>query len=192
MNVIRKVYNWMGTKIDSPHAIWWLSILFFIESSFLIIPVDPLLILFCVEKPKRSLFYAFVATVTSVFGGLFGYFIGAVLWKSVGTALVTWIISEATFYNMVAKYHEYQHWAIFMAGFLPLPYKAVTISAGYCHLPILPFMFYSILARGGRFFLIAGLIKLLGARVKVFIDRYFNQLVVAFVGIFVLSCMVLK
>ncbi len=192
MKFIRKIYDWMGTKVDSPYAMWWLSVLFFIESSFLVIPVDPLLILFCVEKPKRSMFYAFVATVASVFGGLFGYFIGAFLWKSVGVALVTWIISEATFYNMVAKYKMYQHWAIFLAGFMPLPYKAVTISAGYCHLPILPFMFYSILARGGRFFLVAGLIQLLGVRVKVFIDKYFNQLVIAFVVIFVLSCMVLK
>jgi membrane protein YqaA with SNARE-associated domain len=192
MKIIRKLYDWMGRKVDSPYAIWWLSVLFFIESSFLIIPVDPLLILFCVEKPSRSLFYAFVATATSVLGGLFGYFIGAVLWKSVGITLVTWIISETTFYNMVAKYKLYQHWAIFLAGFMPLPYKAVTISAGFCHLPIVPFMFYSILARGGRFFLIASLIKLLGIRVKNFIDRYFNQLVVAFILIFALSCMALK
>jgi len=114
------------------------------------------------------------------------------LWQRLLQYLVTWIISESTFYGMVAKYKLYQHWAIFMAGFLPLPYKAVTISAGYCHLPIVPFMFYSILARGGRFFLVAGLIQLLGVRVKNFIDRYFNQLVVAFVVIFILSCMVLK
>jgi len=70
MKFIRKTYDWMGSKVDSPYAIWWLSALFFIESSFLVIPVDPLLILFCVEQPKRSLFYAFVATVASVFSYL--------------------------------------------------------------------------------------------------------------------------
>lgn len=192
MNIIRKIYDWMSAKVESPYAIWWLAVLFFVESSFLVIPVDPLLILFCVERTKRSFFYAFVATVASVFGGLFGYFIGAVLWKSVGVTLVTWVISETTFYNIVAKYKMNQHWAIFLAGFLPLPYKAVTISAGFCHLPLVPFMFYSILARGGRFFLVAGLIRWLGPQVKVFIDRYFNHLVVAFVGIFIVSCLVFK
>jgi len=192
MKIIKKTYDWMGSKVESPYAIWWLAALFFIESSFLIIPVDPLLILFCVERTSRSFYYAMVATIASVFGGLFGYFIGAVLWESVGVALVTWVISESTFYNIVAKYKMNQHWAIFLAGFLPLPYKAITVSAGFCHLPIVPFMVYSTLARGGRFFLVAGLIKLMGPKVKVFIDRYFNQLVVAFIVIFFASCLILK
>ncbi len=192
MKIIRKIYDWMGRKVHSSHAIWWLAILFFIESSVFVIPVDPLLILFCVENNKRSFFYATVATVASVFGGLFGYFIGAVLWQSIGVALVSWIISEATFFSIVAKYKLYQTWAVLIAGFSPVPYKAVTISAGFCHLPVVPFIFYSILARGARFFLVASLIRVWGPQVRVFIDKYFNQLVIAFVLIVVLSCIFLK
>ena len=75
---IRNVYDWMGKKVDSPFALAWLFILFFVESCVLFIPVDPLLILFCVQNNKRSMFYAAVATVASVLGGIFGYLIGEV------------------------------------------------------------------------------------------------------------------
>jgi membrane protein YqaA with SNARE-associated domain len=192
MNILRRTYDWMGTKVHSPYGIWWLAGLFFIESSVFPIPVDPLLILFCVENNKRSFYYATVCTVASVVGGAFGYFIGAVLWKSIGLVLVSWLISEQTFYGLVAKYKIYQNWAVFIAGFTPVPYKAVTISAGFCHLSFVPFIFYSILGRGGRFYLVALLIYFLGERVKIFIDKYFNQLAVLFVVIVIISFTVLK
>lgn len=180
----------MGQKVHSPYAVWWLAALFFIESSFFIIPVDPLLILFCVENNKRSFYYARIATIASVVGGLFGYFIGAVLWQLIGPFMLKWIISKPTFYALVAKYKMYQTWAVLIAGFTPVPYKAVTISAGFCALPLIPFIFYSTLARGARFFLVAGLIRVFGERAKVFIDTYFNYLVVAFVLIVIGSCLV--
>jgi membrane protein YqaA with SNARE-associated domain len=192
MKYIRKIYDWMGTKASSPYAIWWLVALFFVEASFFFIPVDPLLILFCVKNNKKSLYFALISTIASVFGGIFGYFIGAVLWNSVGIVLVNWIISEATFNNIVLKYKTYQAWAVLIAGFTPVPYKAITISAGFCNLPILPFIFYSLVARGARFFLVAGAIRIWGETIKSFIDKYFNYLVVAFTAIIVLSCGILK
>jgi len=192
LKVIRRIYDWMGSKVESPHAIWWLAGLFFIESSVFIIPVDPLLILFCVTNNKRSLYYATVATVASVAGGIFGYAIGAFMWKSVGASLVTWLISEATFNSIVEKYKIYENWAVLIAGFTPVPYKAVTISAGFCGLSFLPFVFYSTIARGARFFMLAGAITLWGPRIKVFIDKYFNHLVILFALLVIVSCLILK
>ena len=192
LKVIRRIYDWMGSKVDSPYATWWLAGLFFIESSVFIIPVDPLLILFCVTNNKRSLYYATVATAASVAGGIFGYAIGAFMWKSVGASLVTWLISEATFNSIVEKYKIYENWAVLIAGFTPVPYKAVTISAGFCGLAFLPFVFYSTIARGARFFMLAGAIKLWGPQIKVFIDKYFNHLVVLFALLVILSCLILK
>jgi len=192
MKVVRNVYDWMGTKVQSPLAIWWLAGLFFIESSFFFIPVDPLLILFCIEDNRRSFYYAAIASVASVFGGMFGYFIGYAMWNTVGIKLVEWIISRATFDALVAKYTMYESWAVFIAGFTPVPYKAVTISAGFCKLPFVPFVVYSFLARSARFFLVAGVIRLWGNSIKVIIDRYFNYLVVAFTILLLLSCSVLK
>ena len=192
MNFIRKIYDWMGKKVHSPYAIFWLIALFFAEASFFFIPVDPLLILFCVENNKRSLFYSAVATTASVVGGIFGYLIGWLLWDSIGIRLVNWIISEATFQGVVEKYRIYQNWAVLIAGFTPVPYKAVTVSAGFCQLPMAPFIFYSIIARSARFFLVGGAIWIWGDYIKNFIDRYFNQLVVAFTIILALSIRVLK
>lgn len=192
MKFVRHAYDWMGSKVHSSHALLWLAVLFFIEASFFIIPVDPLLILFCIEDNRRVWFYATMATFFSVLGGVFGYFIGAVLWDSIGTTLVNWLISQATFNGLVHKYTLYQNWAVLIGGFTPVPYKAVTISAGFCKLPLLPFIGYSTLARGARFFLIAGAIRLWGIQIKDSIDKYFNYLVLVFVVILVFSCALLK
>lgn len=190
MRIIRRLYDWMGEKVRSPYANWWLASLFFIEA-FFFIPVDPLLILFCIENRKRSLSYATIATLSSVAGGVFGYSIGALMWESVGIKLVNWVISEQTFLNAVGKYKLYQNWAVLIAGFTPLPYKAVTLSAGFCKLPLLPFISFSLIARGARFFLISALIYRWGAHMKHFIDRYFSQLVLLFTVLVVASFWIL-
>ncbi len=177
--LLRKLYDWMGSKVHTPYAIVWLATLFFIEALFFV-PVDPLLVLFCVSNQKKSLRYASIATIFSVLGGIVGYCIGAWAWQSICTQLVSWLISENTFFYLTQKYQLYQNWAVLIAGFTPLPYKAITLSAGFCHLSFIPFVLCSLIARGARFFLIAGMIKIWGIQMKIFIDRYFNQLVVLF------------
>jgi membrane protein YqaA with SNARE-associated domain len=191
MNILKKIYEWMGAKTRSPYANTWLAALFFIEAIFFI-PVDPILILYSIENRKKSLYYATIATVSSVIGGIFGYIIGAVLWSSVGIKLVSWAVSESSFLKAVQTYKLYQNWAVLVAGFTPLPYKAVTLSAGFCGLPIIPFAICSLISRGMRFFLIAGLLRIWGAQVKYFIDRYFNQLVILFVILVAISFWVLR
>jgi len=188
---LKKIYNWMGKKTYSRYADQWLAALFFIEAVFFI-PVDPLLMLFCIENRKKSLYYASIATVSSVMGGIFGYFIGAFLWGSVGVKLVSWFISEAAFGRAVQTYKFYQNWAVLIAGFTPLPYKAITLSAGFCQLPIIPFIVCSLISRGARFFLVAGLLRIWGGQVKYFIDRYFNQLVVLFVALVIIGFFFLR
>mgnify|MGYP006415354643 FL=1 len=192
MKIFRKVYDWFGKKVNSPYAWVWLFFLTFIESSVFIVPIDPLLILFCIEKPKKSLYFAALSTVASVLGGIFGYIIGAFLWDSVGAQIVKTIISPSVFENARLKYELYQNWAVVIAGFSPLPYKAVTLSAGFCKLPIIPFITYSFLSRGARFFLVAGLIRIWGKQIKFFIDRYFNQLLVLFFVIVIFFVWLLK
>jgi len=113
-------------------------------------------------------------------------------WHSIGSTLVHYVISERAFHNAVAKYRHYQNWAVLVAGFTPLPYKAITLSAGFCRLPLLPFVICSALARGARFFLVAGAIHIWGAKMSVFIDRYFNQLVALFTFALILSVWMLQ
>jgi membrane protein YqaA with SNARE-associated domain len=191
MNVVRRVYDWMGSKVGSPWATAWLASLFFAESSVFMIPIDPLLILFFLKDRARAFFFASVATIASVLGGLFGYFIGSVLWQVVGAWIVRNLISQAVFESILAKYTLYQHWAVFIAAFTPVPYKAVTISAGFCHLDIWYFIIFSLLGRGLRFFALAMLVYCFGKQIQQFIDRYFNLLVVAFMLIVLASIKVL-
>lgn len=187
MKIIRRLYDWMGSKVGSRWADAWLAALFFIESSVFIIPVDPLLMLYCIKRQRKAWYYAAVATMASVVGGLFGYFIGAVMWQTVGTWIVHHLISPTVFQGVVARYQQYEAWAVFIAAFTPVPYKAVTISAGFCRLDVLQFVLFSFLGRGLRFFLLGGLIYRFGAQVQALVDRYFNVLVVLFMCILFMS-----
>lgn len=192
MKIIRAAYDWMGSKVESKFSIMWLAGFFFIEAFCFIIPVDPLLILFCIEKQAKAFYYAMIATLSSVLGGIFGYMIGYLLWDSVGIKLVTMIISVEVFEMAKLKYQLYQNWAVLIAGFSPLPYKAVTLSAGFCHFSLSSFIIFSFIARGARFFLIAGIIKLFGPSIKIFIDRNFNQLVILFTLIVIFCVWLIK
>jgi len=191
MNILRKIYDWMGAKVYSKHATLWLAALFFIEAIFFI-PVDPLLILYCVQNNKKSLYYALIATVASVAGGIAGYIIGKLMWQTVGINLVKWIISEAAFNAAILKYKLYQNWAVLIAASTPLPYKAVTLSAGFCGLALTPFIVFSFISRGARFFLVAGTIRIWGPQIKDFIDQHFNKLVILFTIILIASFWLLK
>ena len=189
---VRTTYDWMGRKVNAPYADAWLGFLFFLEAFCFIIPIDPLLIVYCIHNKHKSLYYATISTVSSVAGGVVGYFIGYFLWDSVGAKLVYWVISPATFEGARQKYELYQHWAVLIGGISPFPYKAVTLSAGFCKLSLGPFIIFSFIARGLRFYLIAGAIKAWGSQIKFFIDRYFNQLVVLFVSMVMLFVWLLK
>ncbi len=181
MNALKNIYDWMGRQVHTPYATPVLAFFFFIEASFFFIPVDPILILYCIEYPKKSWYFATVGTIASVIGGIFGYGIGFALWKTIGQLIVTYIISPATFAKVVAWFTHYETVAVLVAGFTPIPYKAVTIGAGFCKLSFAPFVMYSIIARGARFYLLALILSIWGKQIKEYIDRYFNALVVLFV-----------
>lgn len=177
---IRRLYDWMGTFVYSPYGVWILGVLFFIESIFFM-PTDPLLILFCVEHRKKSFWYATVATIGSVAGGVAAYYIGLSVWATVGQPLVSLVTTQAKFDHLCTQYRLYQNWAVLIAGFTPIPYKLVTLTAGFCKLPLLPFIVCSIIARGARFYLVAAVVYVWGKQIKDYIDRYFNTLLLVFV-----------
>jgi membrane protein YqaA with SNARE-associated domain len=183
---IRKLYDWMGSKVHTPYATLWLAALFFIEAVFFV-PVDPLLILFCIERQKKSLFYATVATIASVMGGIAGYFIGRCAWDICGVSIVHTFITQETFSRLVEYYTMYQNWLVLFAGFTPFPYKVITLSAGFCKVSFVPFVLCSLIARGTRFFLLGSIIYVWGEKMRGFIDRSFNQLVLLFTLLLLIS-----
>jgi len=192
MNAVKQWYDWMGRQVHTVYATPVLIFMFFIEATVFLVPVDPLLILYCLEHRQKSMYYAAVATTASVIGGIFGYGIGFLLWQTVGHFITTYLISATTFNQVASWFGQYEATAVLIAGFTPVPYKAVTIGAGFCKLPLAPFIFYSLIARGARFFLLAGIIKLWGDQIKQYIDRYFNLFVFLFVGLVTLSIWLIR
>lgn len=187
MNIIKRLYDWMLSWGDSRWGGLALFLFALAESSFFPIPPDVLLIALCLGAVKRSFRYALICLTGSIVGALVGYAIGFFLWQTPAgeyTALANWfyahVFSEQSFMNVKSLYDQYDFWIVFTAGFTPLPYKVFTITGGLFEINLSMFVVASIISRGLRFFLIAGLIWKFGAPIKGFIDKYFNLLAIAF------------
>ena len=167
----RRVMNWSR----HPKAPWILGGLSFIESSFFPIPPDVMLAPMSLAQPQRAWWFATITTVTSVIGGLFGYWIGATFFH----AIEPWLSQSdywPAFQTAKAWFTEWGFWAVLIAGFSPIPYKVFTIAAGVMGMPLIPFTLASIVGRGGRFYLVAGLMKWGGQKMERLLERYVDQL----------------
>lgn len=181
LNWVRRLYDWVLHWAATPHGLWALAVLAFAESSFFPVPPDVLLMALCLGAPKRSLTFAAVCAVTSVLGGAFGYLIGAFMWDQVSGFFLGYVFRQELFDRVATMYQENAFWAVFTAGLTPIPYKVFTIAAGVFRIDFLQFVLASVIARSMRFFAIAALIYYFGPPVRVFIDKYFNLLSIAFV-----------
>ncbi len=188
-HLIRRLYDWVLGWAESPYGAAALFLLAFAEASFFPVPPDALLIALVLGAPKKAFRFALNCTAASVLGAMFGYFIGhALWWNGSGTfsGLAEWFFAHVpgfthqVFYRVQALYEQWNFWVVFTAGFTPIPFKVFTVSAGAfdVHFPMM--VLASIISRGARFFLVAGLIWKCGAPIKGFIDKYFNWLAIAF------------
>ena len=185
--MVKRLYDWVLSWGNSKWGALALFVLAFAESSFFPIPPDVLLIALCLGAVKRSFRFALICLVGSILGAAGGYAIGYYLWQNTAgeyTALANWffahVFTEESFLQVKGLYDEYDFWTVFTAGFTPLPYKLFTISGGLFKIDLVMFFVASIVSRGLRFFLIAGLIWKFGAPIKTFIDKYFNLLAILF------------
>ena len=145
------------------HAEWYLGAMSFAESSFFPIPVDVMLAPMCLATPKRSWRYALNASILSVVGGVAGYGIGYLAFESIEP----WLRDShywPAYQTARDWFDSYGFWTVFVAGFSPIPYKVFTIAAGVAALNFPAFVVASIIGRGARFFLVAGVVKHAGAR----------------------------
>lgn len=164
------------------HAVWYLGALSFMESSFFPIPPDVMLMPMCLAAPRRAMFLALVTTLASVLGGLFGYLIGSLAMEAITPLLHSagyWPVYE----KAQALFAEWGFWAVFLAGFSPIPYKVFTIAAGAGAMPFLPFVLASAVGRGGRFFLVAALMMWGGEKMEASLRRHIDRIGWAVVAI---------
>lgn len=169
--MIKRLYDWTISLAEHPRAIWALAFVAFIESSVFPIPPDILMIPIIIAAPHRAFFVAFVATVASVLGGIFGYLIGAFLFESVGLPVLEFYGKTDSFEEFATRYNEWGAWAVLLGGLTPLPYKLFTILSGSTGLNLMIFVIASIVARGLRFFVVAALLWKFGPPVRAFIEQ---------------------
>ena len=190
--MIRKLYDWVLKWSETPYAIPALGVLSFMESSFFPIPPDILLIAIVVAAPSKWFKAAFVCSVTSVLGGMFGYLIGWQFMDVIGIKIVEMYHLQSKFDKIGGLYNEYQAWAVGIAGFTPLPYKVFTIAAGAFKVDFPIFVIASAVSRSARFFIVAVLIYKFGPSVKALIEKYFNLFSIVFVVLLVLGFVIIK
>ena len=174
-----KAMNWAR----HPKAPWFLGGLSFAESSFFPVPPDVMLAPMSLAKPKKAWYYASLTTITSVLGGILGYFIGVFAFD-----MIEPILHNYGYYNRyeLAKswFEAWGFWAIFLAGFSPIPYKIFTIASGVVGMAFLPFVIASFVGRGLRFFMVAGLMAWGGEPMEKKLHKYmdiFGWIIVALV-----------
>ena len=179
--MLRSLYDWTMEKAAHRHAVWWLAMFAFVEASFFPIPPHPLLGLKCLAEPRKAIRFAAVATIASVAGGLLGYAIGWGLYDTVGTQLLAALGLTESFPTAACYLREYGAEIIMIKGATPIPFKLLTITAGFIHMNLVSFVLASIVSRAISFMIVGVLFRLFGAPIKRFIDKYLGLVTIGFV-----------
>lgn len=179
--MMRRLYDWMMRKASDDKAPAALGVVSFVESSFFPIPPDVMLIPMVLSRPEKAWWYATIATVTSVLGGMLGYAIGYYLYDAVGLPILKFYGKEGALDGFIKFVHEYGVPAVIIKGATPIPYKVVTIAAGVAKMDLLSFTMASIVARAMRFYLVAGLLYFFGEPIRDFIERRLTLVTTVFV-----------
>lgn len=191
--MLRRLYEWTMAKAAHRHAGWWLALFAFMEASFFPIPPHPLLGIMCLAEPKKAVRFAAIATLASVVGGMLGYAIGYFLYDTVGTQLLAALGLSQSFPRAACYLREYGAEIIMIKGATPIPFKLLTITAGFIAMPLLIFIGASIVSRSISFMIVGVLFRLFGAPIKAFIDKYLGLATAGFavvvVGGFVAAAM---
>lgn len=198
---LNRFYQWLLHWAHTNYAATVLFIWAFAESSFFPIPPDAFLIALVIAARKKAFRFATLCSIASVFGGVFGYSIGYWLWwngMDVYSNLANFFFTHipgfnvAQFIRVQALYEQWNFWVVFTAGFTPIPYKLITISAGAFKINFTVFIIASAIGRAARFYIVSWLLWLYGESIKKFIEKYLGWLSIAFVVLLLGGFVVIK
>lgn len=169
--MLKKAYDWLLRFSTHPKAIWILAAVSFAESSFFPLPPDPLYISMILARHKDAWRLAGICTLSSVIGGLLGYYIGFALYDSLGEWIISAYKLESAFEKFQSGFTQWGFWIVALKGLTPIPFKVITIFSGVAKLDLMTFVIASFIARGFRFYLLAALLRYCGPSVKNFIEE---------------------
>lgn len=169
--MLRPLYNRILQLSARKDAVWWMSAVSFAESSFFPLPPDIMLVPMCLAEPKKLWRYTNICALASLIGGLFGYAVGFYLFESVGRLIIDVYNAQESFHRFQEMFAEFGPWFLILKGITPIPYKLLTITAGFAHLDLTVFILCSIVARFSRFYMIAILLHFYGPQVRDIIEK---------------------
>jgi len=191
-HIHRRVYDWTLGWAYRPSAAIALFCLSFAESSFFPVPPDVLLMPLVLGNRKRWFRYAAICSIASVMGAVLGFCIGWLLWEGgVDQIFYEYVpgFTPKVFNRVSGLYDQWNFWIVFTAGFTPIPFKVITITAGVFGTGekvqnpgvfFTVFLVAAVISRSARFFLVAGLMRIFGPKITPFIEKYFNWLALLF------------
>lgn len=182
--MLQRSYDAIMRFASHRHALWWLNLIAFIESSVFPFPPDPLFIAMVLKQKDRAWEIAAQCAMSSVLGGIVGYYIGYALYETVGLWVIDTYGLQSSFENFQNQFDKWGFWIIALKALTPIPYKIVTIASGLAGFDFKTFLLASLIARGSRFAMLATLLSYYGEEVKDYIDN--NLKFVTFAGLIAL------
>ncbi|MBL0374701.1 DedA family protein [Rhizobium sp. KVB221] len=187
--MLKRLYDWTLRLAERPSAELWLFIIAFIESSVFLVPAEVLFLPMAIANPKKVWRYALIASVGSILGGVAGWMIGYYAFEAIARPILE-------FYGKMDEFQSLKHAVnielvtLFLvtsgAAHLP-PLKIVTILAGVLQFNLLLFFIAAVVARGGKFMLLAWLFARYGAPIRDFIEKRLNLIAGLAAGALILA-----
>jgi len=178
--MLRPFYDWTLRVSGHPYAERWLAAVSFVESSVFPIPPDVMIVPMVLADRANAWRIALVATIASVLGGLAGYAIGLFFFEAIGQPVLELYGKADKFGEFAEMYNAWGAWVVFGAGVTPFPYKVITIASGVTQLDLLVFVLASALARGLRFFAVAGLLWYFGPPIRRLLEKHLGLISIVF------------
>ena len=166
MKIFTPLYHLAMRWSRHPRAEYYLAGVSFMESSFFPVPTAIMLAPMALAARERAWRLAAIATVTSVLGGVFGYFIGYFLYEEIGRGIIEFYHAGETFNRLQVWYDTHGVWLVLLAAVTPIPYKVFTIASGVLAMPLALFVIASVIGRALQFFLVAGILWWGGAQIE--------------------------
>jgi membrane protein YqaA with SNARE-associated domain len=175
MQLFRPLYERTLSWSAHPKAPLLLTVLSFFEAIIFPVPPEVMLAPMSLARPQRALWYA----TLSLAGSMVGMFVGYALGYFALEAILPWIEKLGygdEFDGIKRQAAENGFWLLLIAGFTPVPFKIFTIASGAVAMPLLPFFFGALVGRGKRVYLVAGAIRLGGARAEAALHKHIEPI----------------
>lgn len=190
--LFRRAYDWTIRWANTSQALIALFLIALAESSFFPIPPDVLLIAIVATRPTRWLLAAALCSAGSLLGAAIGYAIGFGLMATVGESIIGFYGAEHHWDRFVVLADSWSTWFLAAAAFTPIPFKVATIASGAIEMPFVSFLVISLIGRATRFFLVAGILRLFGARIRQALEDNFNMATLLFFTLLIGGFLILR